>query len=208
KMKIIKNKKHLIISGIVLLVILSLLYTAYNNKAEHYYFLGKAYENQGYFENAKVSYEKSIRLKSNSIVYNALGNLQEYLGENIEAINTFQKGIVADENDVENFFDLGRAYINLKEYNKAEENLLLIAGESASVYALLGTVYIETSKWDKAEIAFKKSLEIQEMALTYNDLGVVYENKGDYNLAIENYQKALAFDPDFELARSNLERLG
>lgn len=137
-----------------------------------------------------------------------MGNLQEYLGENIEAINTFQKGIVADENDVENFFDLGRAYINLKEYNKAEENLLLIAGESASVYALLGTVYIETSKWDKAEIVFKKSLEIQEMALTYNDLGVVYENKGDYNLAIENYQKALAFDPDFELARSNLERLG
>lgn len=46
KMKIIKNKKHLIISGIVLLVILSLLYTAYNNKAEHYYFLGKTYKNQ------------------------------------------------------------------------------------------------------------------------------------------------------------------
>lgn len=211
-MKNIKPKKYLIISVIALLILFSLFYFEYkNNKAEKNYLLGKAYENQGYFEEAKDTYQKSAKLKPNSIVYNALGNLQEYLGDNIEAINTFQKGIAADENDVENFFDLSRIYLNLGEYNKAEEILLSIAeknSDSASIYAMLGTVYIETSKWDKAEEVFKKSLNLQERASTYNDLGVVYENKGNYDLAYESYEKALNLDPQFELARSNFERLG
>ena len=215
-MKIIKNKKYLIISVIVLLGIFSLLlfslFYAGNmkDKAEHYYLLGKAYESQGYFEKAKDSYENSVESKPDSIVYNALGNLYEYLGDNIEAIDAFQKGIKADKDDIETYFDLGRVYINLREYSKAEETLFLIIekdNESASTYALLGTVYIETNKWSLAEDYLTKSLSLQERASTYNDLGVVYENMGNYGLAIESYEHALMIDFDFELARNNLERL-
>jgi len=210
-----KKHKHHIFFGIIIILLLvlltfSLFYTPKSTKAENHYLLGKAYESHGYFDKAKVSYAKSIELKEDSIVYNALGNLYEYLGDDIAAASMFERGTIIDKTDIENFFDLSRVYIDLKEYDKAEENLILIAKDNpnpASIYSLLGTVYIETNECDKAEDILKKSLALQEMPSTHNDLGVVYENLGDYGLAIESYEHALMLDPNFELARNNLERL-
>lgn len=204
------NKTLLLIGALLLLLLLLNSLYVLPNKAERYYLLGKAYETQGYYEEAKSAYENSVEIKPNSIVYNAIGNIYEFLDDHLAAINAFQKGIATDKNDIENFFDVSRIYIHLEEYGKAEESLLLIANketETSSIYALLGTVYIETKKWDKAENYLKKSLELQERASTYNDLGVVYENMGDYDLSIGNYRKALTLDPSFELARNNVERL-
>jgi Tfp pilus assembly protein PilF len=44
-------------------------------------------------------------------------------------------------------------------------------------------------------------------ALAYFDLGVLYEQTGSPNLAIEMYKKALGIQPDYQHARSNLERM-
>jgi Tfp pilus assembly protein PilF len=44
-------------------------------------------------------------------------------------------------------------------------------------------------------------------APAYFDLGVLYEQTGSRGLAIEMYKKALDIQPDYEHARSNLERM-
>ena len=206
------RKEFAIAAFILLAVILGIVYFSSRNaaSAEKYYLLGKAYETQGYYEEAVSSYEKSLGIEQNSVVYNALGNLNALLGANIGAVNAFQDGIKADSNDVENYFDISRVYLNMQNYGKAEENLLKVIEkeQSASAYALLGTAYIETGKWDKAEEAFKKSLGLQQRASTYNDLGFVYEKMGNLDLAVESYQKAVQLDPDFQIAINNLQRLG
>jgi Flp pilus assembly protein TadD len=40
-----------------------------------------------------------------------------------------------------------------------------------------------------------------------SDLGVVYEQTGRRDLAVEMYKKALDIQPDYQHARSNLERV-
>ena len=206
------RKEFAIAAFILLAVILGIVYFSSRNaaSAEKYYLLGKAYETQGYYEEAVSSYEKSLGIEQSSVVYNALGNLNALLGDNVGAVNAFQDGIKADSNDVENYFDISRVYLNMQNYGKAEENLLKVIEkeQSASAYALLGTAYIETGKWDNAEEAFKKSLGLQQRASTYNDLGFVYEKMGNLDLAAESYQKAVQLDPDFQIAINNLQRLG
>ena len=206
------RKEFAIAAFILLAVILGIVYFSSRNaaSAEKYYLLGKAYETQGYYEKAVSSYEKSLGIEQSSVVYNALGNLNALLGDNVGAVNAFQDGIKADSSDVENYFDISRVYLNMQNYGKAEENLLKVIEkeQSASAYALLGTAYIETGKWDKAEEAFKKSLGLQQRASTYNDLGFVYEKMGNLDLAVESYQKAVQLDPDFQIAINNLQRLG
>jgi Tfp pilus assembly protein PilF len=44
-------------------------------------------------------------------------------------------------------------------------------------------------------------------ALAYFVLGVVYEQTGRRDLAVEMYKKALDIQPDYQHARSNLERV-
>jgi len=210
--KSIVRKDFAITAFILIVVIFGAVYFSSGKtaKAERYYLLGKAYETQGYYEEAISSYDKSLNIKPNSIVYNALGNLHAVLGDNIGAVNAFQNGIKADSNDIENYFDVSRVYIQLQDYGKAEENLLKVlekGNPSASAYALLGTVYIETNRLDKAEEVFKKSLGLQQRASTYNDLGFVYEKIGKLDLALQNYEMALQLDDNFQLARSNLQRL-
>lgn len=210
--KNIIRKDFVVVVVLILVIIAGALYFSSGKtaKAERYYLLGKAYETQGYYQNAIDAYKKSTEARQSSVAYNAMGNLYGLLGDNIQAINSFQKGIEADKNDVENYFDISRVYVMLGQYDKAEQILLSIidkGGGTASIYALLGTVYIETKKWDKAEASFRKSLDMQQRASTYNDLGFVYESAGKTPLAIENYQKALQLDSNYEIARNNLQRL-
>ncbi len=208
------KKKTIVIITAMLITALLLIYGAFQlfeSRAEKYYLLGKAYETQGYYNKAIDSYEKSVNIRQDSVVYNALGNLEELLGDDVGSISAYQKGISANRNDIENYFDLARAYLKIKEYSRSEDILMQSIGtgnETASIYALLGTTYIEMKKWDKAETALKKSLDMQERATTYNDLGVVYESSGRINLAIENYKKALTINPNLEMAKNNLERFG
>ena len=212
-MKFEEFKSRKILIFLLLFLFLSALYYNLSYKkarAEHLYLLGKAYESQGYYDKAKAYYEKSAKLKTSSIAYNALGNLNEFLGDNVASINAYEKGVKADKFDSENYFDAGRVYIKLQNYGQAEQSLMAIIEnkqETAAVYSLLGSAYINAKKWQKAEDALKKSLGMQEQPGSYNDLGFVYENMKLYDLAVENYNKALQLDPNYGLAKNNLARL-
>ncbi|MBI4650564.1 tetratricopeptide repeat protein [Candidatus Desantisbacteria bacterium] len=48
------------------------------------------------------------------------------------------------------------------------------------------------------------SVEDHKKAEVHNALGVIYRKKGKYDRAIEEYEKALHFDPEYTLAYSNL----
>lgn len=209
-MKKIK-KIILLCSFIVLLFLVIFIISQFLNfQSDRYYLLGKSYENQGYYEKAIISYEKSLNFKEDSVVYNALGNINEFMGKDFAAVVTYQKGIKENYQDVENYYDLARIYYHLGEYNSSEKIVLesISLNPTAIQYLLLGSNYIAMEMLDKAETAIKASIELQESAEAYNDLGYIYQIQEKQELAIENYIRALELNPNYELSKTNLEELG
>lgn len=193
------------------LAIVALLILAACTPAEdpaQLYLLGNSYAQQGYYDRAIASYERSVSLKPDSIVYNAIGNHYIDIGNFTQAEDAFKNGIKTDPDDPENYYDLGLHFIRNGDNDAAEEQLLALvqkAPDSAPGYDLLGTVYIEEQEWDKAERALKTSLKLRERAETHNDLGVVYWNTNRTAKAVEHYRKALALNPGYDLAKNNLD---
>ena len=46
-----------------------------------------------------------------------------------------------------------------------------------------------------------------KIAFSFYDLGLAYEKRNRYELAIENYQKSLDYDEDLHFVKTNLENL-
>lgn len=169
-----KNKKRNVNANRILMVIgiLSIIAVALSavalvkisyEKPVDYYLLGKAYETQGYYDEAVKSYEISLRIKPDPIVYNSLGNLKVFMGENTAGVILFEKGAEADASDTENNYDLARTYMRMNDYNSAEKLLISMVNRgkaTSSVYDLLWTIYTEQEKWDKAESAKNMSLSL------------------------------------------------
>ena len=57
---------------------------------------------------------------------------------------------------------------------------------------------------DKALAMFKKS---GDEAGAFNNMGDVYQMKGERKKAIEMYRKAIDLNPDFVVARKNLDKI-
>jgi len=81
--------------------------------------------------------------------------------------------------------------------DKKAENYLLVAARDLFYFAEL---YVKISNFDKALELYYKTLDIREKilgiehvhtAVTYNDIGYVYNSQGDYSKALEYHKKAL-----------------
>lgn len=82
-----------------------------------------------------------------------------------------------------------------KEYYRAQFNL--------------AQIYQSQNREEEALVHFLKAEEFilkkePSDPNPYTNIGNIYNNKGDYKLSISYYQKALALDPNYELAHSNL----
>lgn len=82
-------------------------------------------------------------------------------------------------------------YKQLNDYNGMANCLLTI-----------GATYNQMSKYDSALINYQKSLELwvkakninkERIAATYNNIGLVYRKQGNLPMALEYYQKSLAY---------------
>lgn len=72
-------------------------------------------------------------------------------------------------------------------------------------YTSEGLAYYQGHDLGNAEIAFREALKhAPRSALGLNNLGSVYNERGEYDIAIPFFQNALSIDPALELARNNL----
>jgi len=105
------------------------------------------------------------------------GSCHNSLGEYEEAVVVLERAGKAAGHVKEIYNSLGFSYFQLKNYDKAIENL---------------NTAVEIDPCS---------------AVDYASLGSNYREKGDFDKAIVMYEKALTLDPDMILARENLERL-
>ncbi|MFC1621734.1 tetratricopeptide repeat protein [Candidatus Omnitrophota bacterium] len=68
-----------------------------------------------------------------------------------------------------------------------------------------GTTYANNQMHDKALEEFKKAIEVNPGDyIAYNNIGIIYKMKGDFEKAEEKYKKALGINPNYHLAYNNL----
>ena len=100
---------------------------------------------------------------------------------------------------------IGYSYIQLEYFDNALIHLnkaISIKSDKGGYYYSRGYVYLNQEKWDEAlkdyEIAKSKYLKnkVKIDEYFYNDIGYVYFKLGSFNLAIDNYEKAIKINPN------------
>ncbi|MEI7802649.1 MAG: tetratricopeptide repeat protein [Bacteroidota bacterium] len=120
-------------------------------------------------------------------------------GKITEAISTLEAILVEDASFGKAYNHLGWIYeTKFKDYAKAEEfykKCYAYRPDYPAIYLNLSILLSTLGKYDELENFIKKGLEVagtDKAALT-NELGIMYELKGDYNKAIEQFKQAVRF---------------
>ena len=159
--------------------------------------IGNAYVDKGQFELAQQSMEKALKLNLNRITpdSNLLTEIYRELGF-----------ILTKQNDFAN----SEIYLN----EAAELSPIIFEQEPweiAHTYNLLLLLHLQQNQPEEMIKFARKGLEIYEaltekyeedygeMAHFYNNLGLAYEKLRNYNVAIDNYKKALKICENYTL---------
>jgi Flp pilus assembly protein TadD len=132
-------------------------------------------------------------------------------GDNLAAVPLFQKATAEDGNFAMAYASLGTAYHNLGEKNVAAEN-------TKKAFALRERVserekyYIESHYYHFVTGNLEEARKVYELwAQTYPrevvppaNLGVLYQNLGQYDKALEEFREALRLVPDDAVTYGNL----
>jgi serine/threonine protein kinase/tetratricopeptide (TPR) repeat protein len=132
-------------------------------------------------------------------------------GDNLAAVPLFQKAIGGDGNFAMAYASLGTAYHNLGERNLAAENTKKSFDLREHV-SEREKYYIESHYYHFVTGNLEKARKVYELwAQTYPrevvppaNLGVLYQNLGEYDKAIEEFREALRLVPDDALTYGDL----
>ncbi len=178
-----------------------------NGMANSYNNIGLIHANKGDYDNAIAFYLKSLKI--------AEGTLSK--AKDLSEKQSAQKGMAASYNNIGNIHLYKGDYDNaiafyLKSLKKFEE-LRDKQGMSVS-YNNIGIIYDNKGDYDKAIAFYFKSLDITEyilseakelsekqnaqkgMSNSFANIGIIYEEKGDYDKAIAFYFKSLKIDEE------------
>ncbi|UKO96474.1 serine protease [Nostoc sp. UHCC 0870] len=186
------------------------------NYADAYNNLGIALRNQNKLDQAIAAYEKAIQLNPNfAIAYNNLGNTLYDQNKLDQAIAAYEKAIQLNPNYADAYNNLGIALRNQNKLDQAiaaYEKAIQLNPNNADAYYALGYTLSEQNKLDQAIAAYQKALTLPEdtfATLTTahtganNGLGLVFQQQGKLQKAIEHFDKSEAIDPNFIYASNN-----
>jgi Tfp pilus assembly protein PilF len=144
-------------------------------------FFEKAYEHQmkGELEAAVEHYKKSIETYPTAEAYTFLGWTYSFMGDYDAAIEECHRAIDVDP-------DFGNPYNDI------------------------GAYMIEMNRLDEAVPWLEKAtraVRYESYCYPHLNLGRIWEKKGKWDKAIEEYKKALQANPDYVLAAKALSRL-
>ena len=174
--------------------------------------IGKGLYKKGDLKGALNAFEVAVGQEAGSPeAHYSLGLTYFDLGRYNDAINAYQKAIRLKADLAEAHFNLGVAYDQSGQSEKAlqsYQNAKNYGIDDAALHFNMGTSLLKLSRLNDAKKAYLRALELEaNLAEAYNNLGYLDEATGDLDLAITMYKKALAIKPDYQMARSNLERL-
>ncbi len=127
---------------------------------------------------AETYYRNALKTNSNSV--NAMHSLAYYLQNHNkinDAIDLYNKIILTDKNYEPAYLNTGILYLEQKNYKEAVNNFKILSSINPKSH------------------------------LAYYFMGVSYEALGDKRSAIDNYQNAINFKPDYKEAQDALDKI-
>jgi tetratricopeptide (TPR) repeat protein len=175
-------------------------------KADVQMLLAQAYDEVGQVDRAQDSYESVLRYDSTrSMARRRLGILSYYDGDYRQSVEYLARYLKGFPEDWEAHSNIGMAYVELGQHEKAIEhlNLLREAGKAGiQTYAVLAQLYEETGRPDQVESVLEEALKSEENPEGFSFyLGVFQYNQGNFEQAEQNLLKVLEINPDHKEAR-------
>jgi len=152
--------------------------------------------NQYNFEEAKEVLKKDYNSYSQDVVFlNIYGIVLNNLNENNFAESIFSKALKLKPNDIDVHVNLAVLYSKKKELQKSKDIFLKIIKifDNKNIISLfnLGLIFLEEKNYLKAENFFKQAINVDaNFYEAYHQLGLLYEEKKEFNEAIYYYQIA------------------
>lgn len=137
-----------------------------------------------------------------------LGNSYRALGRHQEAIAAYQAGLRHDPDDAEIWNNLGLAYFETLNYDAAAQAYLTALQHninSISAHANLCILLLKVGQLEGARRSAERALTLDpNNHQVLNTLGSLEALLGQHELAIEYFRRAMAAEPGFWKAHSNL----
>ena len=116
------------------------------------------------------------------------------------ALTKFDKASRINPYDGKNLLALGGTYLNLGNYEKAEETLIKAKHyyTDVSIFYNLGLIYAQKGLFLKAEEEFKQAVYLNpHFTKGYHSIGLLYFQQKYFDEAINQWNKLLDTEPDF-----------
>jgi tetratricopeptide (TPR) repeat protein len=195
--------------------------TKKSEKADINHQLGLAKCNQGKYQEALTSYEKTLKIYdkihppthlSFANCYNDMGLVYYIMGDNSKALSSYEKTLEIQQqslppNDPDlaaSYTNIGLVYYNMHDYSKALsshekaftirlQSLPLNHPDLAASYTNIGLVHYSMHSYPKALASHEKAFIIRQQSLPPNhpDLAASYNNIGLVHYDMGDYSKAL-----------------
>jgi tetratricopeptide (TPR) repeat protein len=186
-----------------------------NFQGEINYFSGFKLAKRGDVASALPHLERAHKYQRFEVNNNyELANVYARLGRRDEALSAYEEALRANAGYDEIFFNMATVYNQAGRRQDAIVNYsraLAINPQSQDSYAALGSIYFAdltkeniraaASLFERARDFFPGSVDI------LNNLGYLLTRTGELRKAASYYAEALTIDPDFTVARRNLENL-
>ncbi|CAL9062608.1 unnamed protein product [Musa banksii] len=173
-------------------------------KAHSYYNLARSYHSKGDFEKALRYYMASVKETSKPqefvLPYYGLGQVQLKLGDFKSSLLSFEKVLEVHPENCESLKAVGHIYSQLGEIDKAVETFrkaTRIDPKDSVAFTELGELLISSDAGAALDV-FKTARNLikkggQEVPIELmNNIGVLYFEKGEFELAEQTFKEALS----------------
>ena len=178
----------------------------------HLGFAREAYGQLNDLSHAEDAFRKAVDIQPDEIAHHR-GLAQTLLNEEKypEALAEYKILAGMDEDDAENYLRQAEIYQELRQLDKAEQNILLAkqhAPGSLEVIYYESSIYESEGRLDDAVhvlsdavTAVKSQSDVspsrrRTMAILYQQLGQLYREPGNYTAAVNTFQELLALGPE------------
>ena len=185
------------------------------------YRLGRDLEARNRFDEANYYYNEAVRTCLDELNRNNF-NMDSYTiltwsllrqRRYAEVINWGDRAMRINPGDFRIIETMGEAYFFLNDY---EHSLIMMQRYTASMprgdrastaYFFMGEIYRNQRKYLHADIAYTTAVNLEgNIFIWWFRLGMVREAAGDYEYAIEAYEKSLSLNPNYRETIEALER--
>lgn len=177
-------------------------------RAEPLAYLGRAYLDLEMWQQARETLEHAISLEPKfAPAYDLLGVLSDTRGDHAGALVAHRRAIALApgnpgfRNNLGFSLYLARRYVDAVDAYRAS---LRITSNAPRVHNNIGFALAKLGRFDEASEHFRLGGSAAEAA---NNLGLMYEERGELDQAYEAYVAAVQADPDLAAAQGNLERV-